>query len=175
VGILEAAHLFEQHPNLIVAVHVTPPMCRPLGVRERFDAELRHGRSRRRREVGRCADQDHRLHSARLLGRHVQQRLGAGAQADGFRALDAEAIEEREHVLRALPERERARRVRRSPVAAKVGNDDAEALRVAGREHQLPVSADAGAAVQQEQWIPGSTILVMQLESVDVEVRHAAA
>ena len=103
----------------------------------------------------------------------MQQRLGAGAQADGFRALDADAIEEREHVLRALPERERAGRVRRASVSAKIGHDDAEPAGIAGREHQLPVGADAGAAVQQEQWIARSAILVVQLESVDVDVRHA--
>src|SRR4029450_2926754 len=99
--------------------------------------------------------------------------LGAGAQADGLRALDAEAIEEREHVLRALPERDPPRRVRRAPVSAKVWHHDAASAGIAGREHQLPIGADAGAAVQQEQRIPRSAILVVQLESVDVDIRHA--
>ena len=58
---------------------------------------------------------------------------------------------------------------------AQVGDDDAEPAGIAGGEDQLPVGADAGAAVEQQQRVPVAAILVVQLKSVDVDVSACAA
>jgi len=78
----------------------------------------------------------------------VEQRLRAHAQSDRLDALDAEVIEQREHVMSSLAKRERERRVRRAPVSPEVGHDHAEAVRIGAGEDDLPVAADAGASVQ---------------------------
>ena len=54
-------------------------------------------------------------------------------------------------------------------MAAQVGHDDAEAGGIAASEHQCPVGADAGAAVQQQQRLAVAAVLVVQLKSVDVD------
>ena len=48
------------------------------------------------------------------------------------------------------------------PWPRRSGTIDAEAVRVAGREHELPVGADPGAAVQQEQRLAVAAIFVVQ-------------
>jgi hypothetical protein len=96
------------------------------------------------------ADEHLRVDPVGLLRRHVQQRLGANAQPDRLDARHAELIEHREDVGRRLPKCEHPRRVRRAPMAAQVGDDEVEAGGIAGGEHQRPVSADAGAAVEEE-------------------------
>ena len=82
IVVFQRAHLFEQQADLIVAVGVTLPLLRPVGVRERGGGKLRHGLARLRRKVWRRADQDHRLDAIWLLGRHVEQGLRAHAESD---------------------------------------------------------------------------------------------
>ena len=44
-----------------------------------------------------------------------------------------------------------------------------EAGGIAGGEHQLPVGADAGAAVQEQQRLAVAAVVVVHLKAVDVE------
>ena len=78
-------------------------------------------------------------------------------------------IEQREHVESSLAKRERARRVRRAPVSAQVGHDDSEAVRIAASEDELPIAADAGAAVQEQQRVATAALFVVELKTVDVD------
>ena len=174
VAVLQSAHLLEQHADLIVAVNVALALRHPVGVGEGVGGELGHRGAGRRRKIRRGADQHHRVDAARLLRGHVEQRLRAHAQADRLHARQAEAIEQREEVVRRLAEREHARRVRRAPMPAQVGDDDAEAGRIAGGEHQLPVGADPGAAMEQEQRLAGAAILVVQPKTVEVDDHGAS-
>jgi len=54
-------------------------------------------------------------------------------------------------------------------VSAQVGHDDAKAVRIASGENGLPVAADAGAAVQEQQWLAAATVVVVELKTVDVD------
>ena len=52
---------------------------------------------------------------------------------------------------------------------AQVGDDEVEAGGIAGGEHQRPVSADAGAAVEEEQRLAVTAAVDVHVKSVDVE------
>ena len=78
-------------------------------------------------------------------------------------------IKQGEHVESSLAKGERARRVRRAPVSAQVGHDDSEAVRIAAGEDDLPIAADAGAAMQEQQWVAVAALFVVELKTVDVD------
>ena len=69
-------------------------------------------RARLIRKTRRAADVNHRGDALRLLGRHVQQRVRAGAHADRPDAIDAETIDQREDVAGHVSEREDPSRIR---------------------------------------------------------------
>src|SRR2546430_1350594 len=108
-----------------------------------------------------------------LRRREVQQRLRAHAHPDRLHAREAEVIEERGDVARALAERELLRWIRRPPVAAQIGHDDLVAVGV-GWKDVASVGADAGAAMKEEQRLALAAHLEVHREAVDVYVRHDA-
>ena len=74
-------------------------------------------------------------------------------------------IEQREDVAGDVRKPEDRRRIRRSPVAAQIGSDDA----IAGerlREDVLPVIAAAGEAVEQQQRLAGAVIAIKEAHAV---------
>ena len=91
---------------------------------------------------------DHRFDARRLLRRHVEQRVRAGAHADRLDAIDAELIEQGKEIARDIGELEDAAGIGRSSVTAKIGRDDAIARQRLG-EDVLPVVAGSGEAVKE--------------------------
>jgi hypothetical protein len=79
----------------------------------------------------------------------VEERVCAGTHADRAKAVDAELVEHRKDVARAVGESKLAARIGRAAVAAKVGSD----LAISGErlgEDVLPIVARSGEAVQQQ-------------------------
>src|SRR2546423_9611574 len=107
-----------EHADLLVAVVMPLPHELPLGVAVAFDGHLPHDGACLLWIVWRGTRQHHRFDALRLLRRHVQKRLAAGARADGFTLFNREMIEQGEDVERRLPEGELARRIGRAPVTA---------------------------------------------------------
>jgi hypothetical protein len=58
-------------------------------------------------------------------------------------------------------------------VAAQVRDDHTEAGGIAVGEDQLPVVADAGASVQQEQRLAAAARVVVEIEAIDVDGQDA--
>ena len=104
------------------------------------------------REPWRRRHEDHRLDAARRLRRDVEQSLRAEAQSNGAHLVDPHRVQDGEHVSGALAEREAAPRVRRAPVAAGVGDDDAVRLGQPVEVEQVPpVSAGAHHPVKEKK------------------------
>ena len=82
-------------------------------------------------------------------------------------------VAQRAHVARGLPVGERARRVRRSAVAARVRDDQAVAPRQRIDVEQMwPVLAGAGESVQQQQRLARAAHLVVNVSAFDRNVAH---
>ena len=134
----------------------------------RLGPEGAHDRAGLRGEIAGRADQHHRGDQVRLLGRDVQQRVAAQAEADGLAPPDAQVLAQRAHVARALPVRERARRVRRPAVPARVRDDEAVTARERVEVVEVdPVRAGAREAVQQQQGFARAVDLVVDVGAFD--------
>ena len=162
-----AGHLVEAG-NLRVSMHMPRAECGALGVRqtvERVLRELRRRRSQRRWKIRRRADEHHRRYNIRTRRGHMQQRFGTHAHADRVGARHAEMIEERQHVLCALAEGERTRRIRRPSMSAQIRHDHSVSVRVF-RKHVEPVPADSHTAVQEQQRFSGATVFEVHVKAV---------
>ena len=120
-------------PDLIVAVDVTLTQGVALLVRqsvERLRGELCGSGPQCIGKAGRRAHEDHGVDPRRLCGACVKKALRAHTEANCLYALDAEAVQQREDVLCALPECECAARIGRTSMAAQIRDDHAVAGRV---------------------------------------------
>jgi hypothetical protein len=82
---------------------------------------LAHYRAGLFREIHRGADDNHGFDSIRLHRRHVEKDVSSHAQPNGAAPANSETIKEGEGVQCTLPMRNRALRIVRPTVAARVG------------------------------------------------------
>jgi hypothetical protein len=171
VAVCEAARDREELLDLRLATAVNPAQALQLGRAHRLLREARLQRARLRGKVGRGAHGHHRLHAARMRRGHVQADDAAAAQSDRLDVRELQVPKQTQQVRCALPERERPRRIRRAPVAAQVGRDDAVA---GGRlpEDVAPVGPASRHAVEEQQGLALPRLLPVQLDPVELDL-HA--
>ncbi len=157
--------------DLLIAMRVALAQPQPFRVGG-MGRDLPHDAAGLLGEVHRGAHHDHRVDAyfalQGRLQRGMQERVAAHAQADRLAPLEAELIEEREQVARALRVAEGLVGVRGVAVSARVDGDHPVATREVLETRVTPVAAASGHPVQQEERLALAVHFVGEVDAVQL-------